>query len=109
MLVAENGVDAAPIGRRAGGPMAATILTEGLTKETSGRLVHVLVGPTNRATLLGGRLALTGTGIVAAGLLAGVAAWLGTTAQGVDLDLGTMVGSGLNVVPTALVALGSGR
>ena len=35
-------------------------------------------------------------------------AWLGAKTQGVDLALATMVGSGLNVVPTALVALGVG-
>ncbi len=77
-------------------------------EETSGRLVHLLVRPTRRATLLGGRLVLGSAGIVAAGLLAGLAAWLGATTQGVDLDLGTMVAAGLNVVPTALVAFGIG-
>ncbi|MEA2685692.1 MAG: polyether ionophore transport system permease protein, partial [Actinomycetota bacterium] len=79
-----------------------------LEEETSGRLVHVLARPTRRAGLLGGRLVLGGSGIVAAGLLAGVAAWLGAKSQGVELDLSTMVGAGLNVVPTALVALGIG-
>ncbi|MEA2717920.1 MAG: polyether ionophore transport system permease protein [Actinomycetota bacterium] len=77
-------------------------------EEASGRLVHVLVRPTGRARWLGGRLVLGGAGVVAAGLLAGLAAWLGATSQGVDVDLGTMVGAGLNVVPTALVALGIG-
>ena len=77
-------------------------------EETSGRLVHVLARPTDRARLLGGRLVLGGAGAVAAGLLAGLAAWLGARTQGVDLDLGRMVVAGLNVVPTALVALGIG-
>jgi ABC-2 type transport system permease protein len=77
-------------------------------EETSGRLVHVLARPTNRARLLGGRLLLGGAGIAVAGLLAGLAAWLGALTQGVHLDLGRMVGAGLNVVPSALVALGIG-
>lgn len=77
-------------------------------EETSGRLVHLVARPTRRATLLGGRLVLASGGIVAAGLLAGVMAWLGAKTQGVGLDLSTMVRSGLNTVPTALVALGIG-
>ncbi|HEY5171751.1 MAG TPA: hypothetical protein VIK54_08505 [Acidimicrobiia bacterium] len=77
-------------------------------EETSGRMLHVLAGPTNRSVLFGGRIVLGGAGIAAAGLLAGLSAWLGAKSQGVDLHLATMVGAGLNVVPTALVALGIG-
>jgi ABC-2 type transport system permease protein len=77
-------------------------------EETSGRLVHLLARPARRATLLGGRLLLASGGIVAAGLLAGLMAWLGAKTQGVDLDVATMIEGGLNVVPTALVALGIG-
>ena len=77
-------------------------------EETSGRLVNVLAQPTNRAMLLGGRLVFGAAAIVAAGLLAGTAAWLGARTQGVDLHFTTIVGAGLNVVPTALVAMGIG-
>jgi ABC-2 type transport system permease protein len=77
-------------------------------EETSGRLVHVLTRPTSRARFLGGRLVLGAAGIGSAGLVAGLGAWLGARSQGVDLDLATMVGAGLNVVPTALVVLGIG-
>ncbi len=77
-------------------------------EETSGRMLHALAQPTSRAALFGGRLVLSGLGITASGLLAGLSAWLGAKSQGVDLDLTTMVGAGLNVVPTALVALGIG-
>jgi ABC-2 type transport system permease protein len=77
-------------------------------EEMSGRLVHVLAGPTKRAAWFGGRLALGGAGIVSAGMLAGLAAWLGARTQGVDLDLTSMLVAGLNVIPTALVALGIG-
>ncbi len=77
-------------------------------EETSGRLVQILASPTRRTTWFAGRLLLTGAAIIAAGLLAGFGAWLGAESQGVDLHLATMVGAGLNVVPTALVALGIG-
>jgi ABC-2 type transport system permease protein len=77
-------------------------------EETSGRLVQVLARRTGRARWFVGRLALTGAAVVVAGLLAGLGAWLGATSQGVDLRLLTMLGAGLNVVPTALVVLGAG-
>jgi ABC-2 type transport system permease protein len=76
--------------------------------ETSGRLVHLLAQPTRRPRLLGGRLALAAVAIAAAGLLGGLAAWLGARSQGVDAGLSSMIGAGLNVVPTALVVLGIG-
>jgi ABC-2 type transport system permease protein len=76
--------------------------------ETTGRMLHLLVQPTRRATVFGGRLVLSGAAAVLAGLLAGISAWLGARSQGVAVHLGTMVGAGLNVVPTALVALGVG-
>ncbi len=77
-------------------------------EETSGRLVNVLVRPARRASVLGGRLALSGVGIVGAGVLGGLAGWLGAKTQGVAPGLRTMVGAGLNVVPTALLVLGVG-
>ena len=46
--------------------------------------------------------------VVVAGVLAGFGAWVGAASQGVDLSLATMLGAGLNVVPTALVVLGVG-
>jgi ABC-2 type transport system permease protein len=77
-------------------------------EETSGRLVHVLARATSRSSWFAGRLALSGAAILAAGLLAGLGAWLGAKSQGVDFRITTMLGAGLNVVPTALVALGAG-
>jgi putative exporter of polyketide antibiotics len=71
-------------------------------------LVHLVVGPTDRGVLLGGRLALGAAGIVVASVLAGLAAWAGAKTQGIDLGLTTMTRSGLNVAPTALVVLGIG-
>jgi ABC-2 type transport system permease protein len=81
---------------------------DALEEETSGRLAHALVQPTHRAALFAGRLAVSGVAIGCAGVLAGVAAWGGARTQGIDLGLGSMVGAGLNLVPTALVALAVG-
>jgi ABC-2 type transport system permease protein len=77
-------------------------------EETSGRLVPILVQPARRTAWFAGRLALATAAVVVAGLFAGLGAWAGGASQGLDLRLGTMVGAGLNVVPTALVVLGIG-
>jgi ABC-2 type transport system permease protein len=77
-------------------------------EETSGRLVHVLVGPTSRATWFAGRLLLAAAGACVAALLAGAATWAGAASQGVSLDAPRIIGAGVNVAPTALVALGIG-
>jgi ABC-2 type transport system permease protein len=90
------------------GLLPASQVGSAADEETSSRLVNVLVQPTRRAVLLGGRLALAAAAVVVAGLLAGLACWAGAAAQGVDLGFGTMVGAGLNVVPTALLVLAIG-
>jgi ABC-2 type transport system permease protein len=77
-------------------------------EQTSGRLALVLASPARRTTWFAGRLVLAAAAIIVAGLLAGLAAWVGAAVQGIGLELGTMIGAGLNVVPTALVALGIG-
>ena len=77
-------------------------------EETSGRLVHLLVGPVRRAPVLADRLALAAVAIVVAALAAGLGVWVGAGTQGVAVGLDTMIGAGLNVVPTALLALGIG-
>lgn len=77
-------------------------------EETSGRLVHLLVQPPRRARLLADRLLIGAAGIAAAAVLAGLFVWVGAKSQGVDLHLSTMLGAGLNVIPTALLALGVG-
>ena len=77
-------------------------------EETSGRLVHVLTRATARTNWFVGRIALTAAAIVVAASLAGPAAWLGARSQGVNAGFARLFGAGLNVVPTALVALGIG-
>lgn len=88
--------------------IAASQLGAAADEESSGRLVHLLGGPVRRGSWFGGRLGLAAGGIVVAGLLAGVGAWLGAATQGVDLGFASIVGAGLNVVPTALLVLGIG-
>jgi ABC-2 type transport system permease protein len=77
-------------------------------EETSGRTAHVLAGPASRISVLVGRLALTGAAITTAGLLSGVGAWLGAAMRGTDVGFGSMVATGLNLVPTSLLVLGIG-
>ncbi|MEU9020381.1 hypothetical protein [Actinomadura sp. NPDC048394] len=83
-------------------------LTAMAAEETSGRLAHVLAGRGSRTSVLAGRLALTTATITAAGLLSGIAAWLGVTMRGTRVGLVSMITTGLNVVPTALLVLGIG-
>ena len=77
-------------------------------EELSGRIVHETTRSTRRAVWLAGRLLLTVGGIVVAAALSGVLTWLGARSQGIDLGFVRLVGAGLNVIPTALVALGIG-
>jgi putative exporter of polyketide antibiotics len=77
-------------------------------EETSGRLVHLLTRTTRRRDWFGGRLALAAAAVVLASLLAGIGTWLGAAAQHIDLGFWSMLSAGLNVAPTALVALGVG-
>ncbi|MGN6695122.1 MAG: hypothetical protein ACTHN0_13185, partial [Aquihabitans sp.] len=73
--------------------IAASQLGAASDEESTGRLVHLLAGPVRRVTWFGGRLGLAAAGIVAAGLLAGVGAWLGAASQGVDLGFTSLVGA----------------
>ena len=88
--------------------LPAAQVSAAAAEETSGRLVHVLTGTAGRTRWLAGRLLLAAGATVAAALLGGFGTWLGALAQGVRLDVWTLLGAGLNVVPTALVTLGVG-
>jgi ABC-2 type transport system permease protein len=86
----------------------ASQLGAAATEELSGRVVHELTRSTRRAVWLGGRLLVACAGIAVAAFASGLLTWLGARSQGIDLGLGRLVGAGLNVIPTALVALGLG-
>jgi ABC-2 type transport system permease protein len=77
-------------------------------EETSGRVVEILTAPVSRSAWFCGRLVLGAAAVVVAAFLGGLGAWLGAKSQGLDLGLATMLTAGLNLVPTALVALGIG-
>jgi hypothetical protein len=77
-------------------------------EEMSGRLTQVLAQPARRATLFAGRVVIGGVAVLAAGVIAGLFAWLGAKLQGVDPGFGRMLGAGTNLVPTALVVFGIG-
>jgi ABC-2 type transport system permease protein len=77
-------------------------------EEASGRFGLIVAGPPTRTTWLAGRLALAAAAILATGLLAGAATWAGAKSQGLDVALGPTLVAGLNVVPTAWLALAIG-
>lgn len=77
-------------------------------EQTSGRSVHTLTGRTSRTWWFAGRLGLAAAGVVVAGVVSGVCAWSGARSQGVPLGFGSLFLAGVNVVPTALAALGIG-
>ena len=77
-------------------------------EEASGRLALILAGPTRRSRWLGERVALTAVVLLAFGVLAGTATWLGAVSQGVHVGLGSTVLAGLNLVPAPLLALALG-
>jgi ABC-2 type transport system permease protein len=77
-------------------------------EEASGHLDNLLVRSVARWRWLGVRL-LVGLGlVVAAGLFAGLAAWIGAATQHADVGIDQLVKAGLNVVPPAVFVLGIG-
>jgi ABC-2 type transport system permease protein len=77
-------------------------------EEASGHLENLLVRPVARWRWLGVRL-LVGLGlVVAAGLFAGLAAWVGAATQHANVGVGQLLKAGLNVVPPAIFILGVG-
>jgi len=77
-------------------------------EEAQGRLEHLLVRPVSRWAWLSGRVAVAAAAVVAAGLLAGVCAWLGAASQNAGVGFGAMVAAGLNLASPALCLLGIG-
>lgn len=77
-------------------------------EEASGRLAQIVAGPPSRRMWLAGRLALSAGAVVGMGLLAGAAAWAGARSQGLRVGLISTIIAGVNVIPTALVALAIG-
>lgn len=76
-------------------------------EEASGRLDHLLVRPVGRWSWLGGRLAIEAAILVALGLLAGLATWVGAASQHGGVAFHSIVEGGLNAAPPALFLLGA--
>jgi ABC-2 type transport system permease protein len=87
---------------------AAGQLSAARAEEADGRLDHLLSATVSRGRWLGSRVAVTVATCVAAGLLAGLAAWVGATSQGAGVALASLLAAGLNVAGPAVVLLGIG-
>ena len=77
-------------------------------EEAEGRLDHLLVRPLHRWSWLAGRVGVATSAVIATGLAAGLATWLGTASQDAGVALTTLLQAGLNLVPPALFVLGLG-
>jgi ABC-2 type transport system permease protein len=88
--------------------VAAGQATAARLEEAQGRLDHLLVGPVSRLSWLGGRVGVAVVVLVAGGVVAGIATWLGTISQNAQVGVATLLDAGLNVVPPAVCLLGIG-
>ena len=88
--------------------VAAGQVTAIWAEEADGHLENLLVRPLGRTAWLGGRLGLSAVVLVAAGILAGVGAWVGAASQHSGVSFSSLVVAGLNVVPPSLFLLGLG-
>jgi ABC-2 type transport system permease protein len=78
------------------------------SEESGGRLDALMARPVRRWSWLGGRLGLATGAVVATGLVAAVAVWLGALSQHSQVRFVGLIGGGLNTVPPALCVLGIG-
>ncbi len=88
--------------------VAAGQVTATRLEEEQGRLDHLVARPVSRLAWLAGRIGVAVAVLVAGGLVAGLATWLGTASQDAPVHVGTLLGAGVNVVPPALCLLGIG-
>ncbi len=88
--------------------VAAGQVTAARAEESAGRLDHLLTQPVSRASWLGGRLCLAGVLLFVSGLTAGFFCWLGAASQHAAVSLTTLLGSGINLVPPAIIVAGFG-
>jgi len=87
---------------------AAAQISAARREEADGQLETLLSQPVCRRRWLAGRLALAAGAAAALALLAGLTTWIGVHAGGVTLSPGTLIGSGGNCLPAALLFLGIG-
>jgi len=90
------------------GFVAAGQVTAARSEESEGMLDHFVVRPVSRSAWLGGRLLVALVVLVLSGVAAGVLGWLGAASQHTGLNFTSMLGAGVNLVPPAIVILGTG-
>lgn len=88
--------------------IAAGQISSARTEEVDGRVDHLVVRPVSRYGWLAGRLVVAVGAVTLAGVLAGLACWVGAASQHTDVGFAALLGAGLNVVPPALLVLGLG-
>jgi ABC-2 type transport system permease protein len=88
--------------------VAAGQVTATREEEAEGHLEHLVVRPVSRTAWFGGRMGVTLAVLVSGGLTAGFFTWVGTAGQQAGVGLGTLLLSGLNVVPPAVCVAGVG-
>ena len=77
-------------------------------EEAEGRLDNLLVRPVSRSRWLATRLAIVTVALILAGLVAGLATWVGAASQDAGVGFVTLLQAGLNLVPPAVFVLGVG-
>jgi polyether ionophore transport system permease protein len=88
--------------------MAASQIVSIRDEEATGRLDNLLVLPVPRLAWLAGRLAVSLTLILLAGLTAGLSSWLGSATQHTGVSLPTLLEAGLNACVAPVLVLGVG-
>jgi ABC-2 type transport system permease protein len=90
------------------GFVSAGQITAARAEEAEGRLDHFVVRPVSRTAWLGGRLLVALAVLVLSGVAAGIFAWLGAASQHTGSSFTSLLGAGVNLVPPAIVILGTG-
>jgi len=78
------------------------------TEEADERLENLVVRPVSRTSWFAGRLLLSSLLLVAAGVLAGVGAWVGAASQHSGVRFTSLLVAGVNIVPPSLLLIGLG-
>ena len=88
--------------------LAAGQVAAARAEESEGRLEHLLIQPVTRTAWLGGRLLVTFVFLLVSAVAAALFTWLGATSQHAGVNLMTLFGAGINLVPPAIVIAGFG-
>jgi ABC-2 type transport system permease protein len=87
---------------------AAGVVSAARAEEAEGRLDHVLAAPVTRSRWFAGRLLAGVAALCLSGIAAGVFTWIGEAVQGGGVGFPAALDAGVNVVPPAVFALGTG-